>query len=206
MTEKYVPTLDDIAKDALKARTNVLTDDGKYSNARRNVLEKEWTEEIRSNVITELPFTVPDNILQKLRDLAFVADYKSYYELNLCDIQQGDARDWITQTFSPFEEIQTFAFLKLAKNSYIMPHADPNRYVNIYIPLYPLGDDYTPLEIYYNNKIYGIPYNTNKVYAWNTRILHGVMNKGAYERYNLQMSIYYPYSEWYEKYKEIINV
>lgn len=205
MTEKYVPTLDDIAKDALKARTNVLTDDGKYSNARRNVLEKEWTEEIRSNVITELPFTVPDDILQKLRDLAFVADYKSYYELKLCDIQQGDARDWIMQTFSPFEEIQTFAFLKLAKNSHVMPHADPNRYVNIYIPLYPLGDDYAPLEIYYNNKIYGIPCNTNKVYAWNTRILHGVMNKGDYERYNLQMSIYFPYTEWYEKYKDIIN-
>lgn len=203
--EKYVPVIDELAKQALNAQSNILTDDGKYANSRCHILEDEWTEEIKSNVICELPFTIPEEVLAELRELAFAADYKSYYELNLCDIPDTPAANWIRKTFAPFEEIQTFAFMKLVAKGVIPPHADPNRHVNIYIPLYPDGEAYAPLEIYYDNKIYGIPTNTSKVYAWNTRLLHGVMNHRGGERYNLQMSIYFPYQEWYKKYKDLIN-
>jgi hypothetical protein len=62
------------------------------------------------------------------------------------------------------------------------------------------------LEIYYNNKIYGIPKNTKKVYIWNTRILHAVINNCEYDRYNLQLSVYIPYTDFYQKYKDVIDV
>ena len=203
--EKYKPTIDDNAKLAIKAHSNTLTDNDKTQLERANVIEQIWDDDIKSNVICELPITVPEEILLKLRELALKADYKSYFELNLCDLQEGDVKDWIVDTFLPYEEIQTYAFLKLEKHAYIWPHFDPNRHVNIYIPLIPEDTLYAPLEIYYKNKIYGIPVNTNKVYAWNTKMLHGVFNQNL-DRYNLQMSIYIPYQEFYKKYRDIIDV
>lgn len=205
--EKYIPKIDDLAKAALEARTNELTDDGVYSNHRRNLIipEAEWTEEINSNVIASLPIEIEDDLRAQLIQVAKRTDYKSYYELNLSDLLDSDCLNRIVSKFGAFEEIQTYAFLKLEKGANIWPHSDPNRHVNIYIPLYPEGNDYQPLEIYYNNKIYGIPKNTNKVYAWNTRILHGVINNCEYDRYNLQLSIYIPYVDFFQKYKDIID-
>ena len=82
MTEKYVPTLDDIAKDALKARTNVLTDDGKYSNARRNVLEKEWTEDFvdQINFVNIPRMTIKRRYENKGIDLLKLIKDISYYK------------------------------------------------------------------------------------------------------------------------------
>jgi|TARA_R110002153_G_scaffold139193_2_gene289829 hypothetical protein len=206
--DKYVPKIDDIAKAALNARTNELTDDGAYSNHRRNLIvsESNWDENICSNVISTLPFEIEEDLRQELIQTAKNTNYKSYYELNLSDLDDKDCLKRIVDKFKVFEEIQTYAFLKLNKGTNVWPHADPNRYVNIYIPLYPEGQDYQPLEIYYNNKIYGISKNTKKVYVWNTRILHAVINNCEYDRYNLQLSLYIPYQEFYEKYKDIINV
>jgi len=206
--DKYVPKIDDIAKAALNARTNELTDDGAYSNHRRNLIvsESNWDENICSNVISTLPFEIEEDLRQELIQTAKNTNYKSYYELNLSDLDDKDCLKRIVDKFKVFEEIQTYAFLKLNKGTNVWPHADPNRYVNIYIPLYPEGRDYQPLEIYYNNKIYGISKNTKKVYVWNTRILHAVINNCEYDRYNLQLSLYIPYQEFYEKYKDIINV
>lgn len=206
--EKYIPKIDDLAKAALNARANELSDDGVYSTHRRNVIvpENKWDQDVKQNVITTLPITIEDDLRQELIIIAQQTDYKSYYELNLSDLSKPDVLNRIVEKFAAFEEIQTYAFLKLEKGANVWPHADPNRYVNIYIPLYPEDEDYQPLEIYYNNKIYGIPKNTKKVYAWNTRILHGVINKCPYDRYNLQLSIYIPYTEFYQKYKGIIDV
>lgn len=208
MIEKYIPKIDDIAKAALNARTNELTDDGAYSNHRRNLIvpETHWNEEILSNVIASLPIEIEDDLRKQLIQAAKNTNYKSYYELNLSDLDDKDCLTRILEKFKHFEEIQTYAFLKLEKGANVWPHTDPNRHVNIYIPLYPEDEDYQPLEIYYNNKIYGIPKNTNKVYVWNTRILHAVINNCEYDRYNLQLSLYIPYKDFYEKYKDIINV
>ena len=205
--EKYIPKIDDLAKAALEARTNKLTDDGIYSNHRRNLIvpEVEWTEEINSNVIASLPIEIEDDLREQLIQIAKRTDYKSYYELNLSDLSDSDCLNRIISKFGAFEEIQTYAFLKLEKGANVWPHADPNRHVNIYIPLYPEDEDYQPLEIYYNNKIYGIPKNTKKVYVWNTRILHAVINNCEYDRYNLQLSLYIPYTEFYAKYRNIIH-
>ena len=206
--EKYIPKIDDIAKASLEAKDNELSDDGIYSNHRRNLIvpESEWTEEINSNVISTLPIEIEDDLRQNLIEIAKRTNYKSYYRLNISDLSDSECLNRIIDKFKAFEEIQIYAFLKLEKGSNIWPHADPNRHVNIYIPLYPEGEDYQPLEIYYNNKIYGIPKNTKKVYVWNTRILHGVINDSAYDRYNLQLSLYIPYTDFYKKYKDIINV
>jgi hypothetical protein len=205
--EKYIPKIDDFAKKALNARSNELSDDGVYATHRRNVIvpEEEWNEEIKSNVITTLPIVIEPDLRNKLIDLAHHTKYKSYYELNLSDLEDNETLKTIIDKFSIFEEIQTYAFLKLEKGSNVWPHADPNRYVNIYIPLYPENEEYQPLEIYYNNRIYGIARNTNKVYIWNTRILHAVINNCPHDRYNLQLSVYIPYTEFYKKYKDIIN-
>lgn len=205
--EKYIPKIDDFAKAALNARTNELTDNGAYANHRRNLIvpEDQWDEEIRENVITTLPIEIEDDLREELIKIAQQTEYKSYYELNLSDISNQAILNRVVEKFSMFEEIQNYAFLKLKKGSNVWPHGDPNRHVNIYIPLYPAGNDYQPLEIYYNNKIYGIPVNTKKVYIWNTRILHAVINNCEYDRYNLQLSVYIPYTEFYKKYKEIIN-
>jgi len=204
--EKYIPKIDNFAKKALDARSNELTDDGVYSTHRRNVIvpECDWDEDVRANVISTLPITIENDLREKLIKIANSTEYKSYYELNLSDLEDTDVLQSIIKKFSIFEEIQTYAFLKLDKGANVWPHADPNRYVNIYIPLYPEDEDYQPLEIYYNNKIYGIPKNTKKVYIWNTRILHAVINNCPYDRYNLQLSVYIPYTDFYKKYKDVI--
>jgi hypothetical protein len=204
--EKYIPKIDDFAKKALNARSNELTDDGVYSTHRRNVIvpEYDWDEDTRSNIISTLPITIEDDLRQQLIDIAQKTEYKTYYELNLSDLSDTYCLTKIIEKFSVFEEIQTYAFLKLEKGANVWPHSDPNRYVNIYIPLYPEDEDYQPLEIYHNNKIYGIPKNTKKVYIWNTRILHAVINNCPYDRYNLQLSVYIPYTDFYKKYKDVI--
>lgn len=206
--EKYIPKIDDLAKQALNIRSNELTDDGVHSLHRRNVIvpESQWDNEIRSTVISTLPILIEDDLRQNLIDIAMNTDYKSYYELNFSDLVDSVCLNKILEKFSMFEEIQSYAFLKMLKGSHIYPHSDPNRHVNIYIPLYPEGEDYQPLEIYYNNKIYGIPKNTRKVYVWNTRILHSVINNCEYDRYNLQLSLYIPFKDFYKKYEDIIYV
>jgi hypothetical protein len=206
--EKYIPKIDDLAKAALNARSNELSDDGVYSTHRRNVIvpEDNWNQDVKANVISTLPITIEDDLREELIKIAQQTAYKSYYELNLSDLSKPDVLNRIVKKFSMFEEIQTYAFLKLDKGANVWPHGDPNRHVNIYIPLYPEGEDYQPLEIYYNNKIYGIPKNTKKVYIWNTRILHAVINNCEYDRYNLQLSVYIPYTDFYQKYKDVINV
>ena len=206
--EKYIPKIDDLAKAALNARSNELSDDGVYSTHRRNVIvpEDNWNQDVKANVISTLPITIEDDLREELIKIAQQTAYKSYYELNLSDLSKPDVLNRIVKKFSMFEEIQTYAFLKLDKGANVWPHGDPNRHVNIYIPLYPEGEDYQPLEIYYNNKIYGIPKNTKKVYIWNTRILHAVINNCEYDRYNLQLSVYIPYTDFYQKYKDVIDV
>lgn len=184
-----------------------LKDDGVYSHHRRNVIvpEQDWDLHIRQNVITHLPILIEQELRNQLVDLATNSCYETYYNLNMFSIDNTAAAIEIKKHFSMFEEVNSCTLLKLEKGANIWPHSDPNRHVNIYIPLYPEGNDYQPLEIYYNNKIYGIPKNTNKVYAWNTRILHGVINNCEYDRYNLQLSIYIPYVEFFQKYKDLID-
>jgi hypothetical protein len=202
--KKYTPEI----KNFKNKNTNKLLDDGVYSTHRRNLIlpEDNWNEDVKANVISTLPITIEDDLREELIKIAKQTEYKSYYELNLSDLSNPDILNRIIEKFSMFEEIQTYAFLKLDKGANVWPHGDPNRYVNIYIPLYPEGEDYQPLEIYYNNKIYGISKNTKKVYIWNTRILHAVINNCEYDRYNLQLSVYIPYTEFYQKYKDIIDV
>jgi hypothetical protein len=197
-----------LQKIALTSQSKEFTDDGVYSTHRRNIIvpESDWDDDIRSNVITTLPIIIEDDLRYQLIELAKQADYNSYYKLNFSNLSNNPVLNRIIKKFSMFNEIQTYAFLKLNKGANIWPHGDPNRHVNIYIPLYPNDLDYQPLEIYYNNKIYGIPKNTKKVYIWNTRILHGVINNCDHDRFNLQLSVYIPYTEFYQKYKDFINV
>jgi len=205
--EKYTPKISDSAKKLLNSESNILVDNGLYKDHRRNLIEPEytWNEDVCANVISALPFEIEDDLRHQLIQIAKNTNYKSYYELNLSDLSDSNCLNRIVEKFKVFEEIQTYAFLKLEKGANVWPHADPNRHVNIYIPLYPEGEDYQPLEIYYKNKIYGIPKNTKKVYVWNTRILHAVINNCEYDRYNLQLSLYIPYTDFYTKYRNIIN-
>lgn len=196
-----------MAKYTPNVNGKTLKDDGVYSHHRRNVIvpEQNWDLHIRQNVITYLPIVIGQELRKKLIDLAINSSYDLYYDLNMLNIDNTELAKEIKTSFSKFEEINSITLLKLEKGANVWPHSDPNRHVNIYIPLYPDGDNYQPLEIYYNNKIYGIPKNTNKVYAWNTRILHGVINNCQYDRYNLQLSIYIPYVDFFQKYKDVID-
>ena len=99
--DKYVPKIDDIAKAALNARTNELTDDGAYSNHRRNLIvsESNWDENICSNVISTLPFEIEEDLRQELIQTAKNTNYKSYYELNLSDLDDKDCLKRIVDKF-----------------------------------------------------------------------------------------------------------
>ena len=195
--ERYIPNL---------KNGKTLKDDGVYSQARSNVIvpESDWTNEIKENVITDISLTLSDDLRKEIVDIAKNVDYKRYYDLEMYDLNDSIVAK-LKKVFGIFEEINSFTILRLSKNSNIWPHADPNRSVNIYVPLYPKGAYYAPLEIYHNNKIYGVKENTNKTYIWNTQKLHCVINNTEYDRYNLQMSVYIPYKEFYMKYKDLIN-
>lgn len=93
-----------------------------------------------------------------------------------------------------FTEIWMF---QLESDANLLPHKDAAGTCRIYIPIWPLGIDYSRLELYHNNQIYYL-YNMISpppMYLFNSMAIHGVYNEGYPKRWNMQISTDLTYDE-----------
>lgn len=103
-------------------------------------------------------------------------------------------------------DVSNWFIMSQSGRTQVYPHNDPVRKCSVYMPLLPKGDDYTPLEIFYQNEQYGIPENNDPtVYVWNPQVKHAVYQFGQ-PRYNVQMTMKIAYQEFFEKYKELFDI
>lgn len=104
------------------------------------------------------------------------------------------------------DDVSNWFIMSQSGKNHVYPHNDPVRKCSVYIPLLPKGDDYTPLEIFYQDEQYGIPMNNvPTVYVWNPQVKHAVYQFGQ-RRYNVQMTMKITYQEFFEKYKDLIDI
>lgn len=79
----------------------------------------------------------------------------------------------------------------------LIPHKDGGGGCRLYIPIHPVGMQYSRLEMYYDNDIYYV-YNLDnppKVCLFSQEVPHAVFNHGYPQRYNLQIATDLSYKE-----------
>ena len=168
----------------------------------------DWSYDIKVNAICKLQIDIEEDIWNELSDLVTQLDYENFYNsLRVCDWPICDATNKLKDKFKIFEsDIERYVIVGQYGNNHVYPHMDPVRSTTVYIPLLPRGEDYTPLELYYNNTIVGTPPNDNPcAYAWNTKIPHSVFQFGK-DRYNAQITFNLPYREFFWKYMSSFDV
>jgi hypothetical protein len=91
-----------------------------------------------------------------------------------------------------FQEILMFSF---ESDEGLIPHKDGGGGCRIYIPIHPIGKDYSRLEMYYNNDLYYVYHydEVPKVYLFSQEVPHAIFNQGYPKRYNLQISCKHDY-------------
>lgn len=95
------------------------------------------------------------------------------------------------------KHFDSILFLKFNSNQGFMPHKDGGGGCRIYIPISPIGIEYSRLELYYANHIYYV-YNDGpkpKISLFSQEVPHGIFNQGYPDRYNLQISSKLSYKE-----------
>lgn len=127
--------------------------------------------------------------LKNQNGLAIVGNIHSGENKFLDDIKTmlGDAADIFTS-------VLMFSF---ETDESLIPHKDGGGGCRLYIPVHPVGMDYSRLELYYNSHIYYVYHleNPAKVYLFSQEVPHAVFNHGYPKRYNLQITSKLPYKE-----------
>ena len=142
-------------------------------------------------------------VYEELCDVAESIDYLPFYDvLNVAFWPDVQVMNDVMEMFRPFADvIERGVFMRIDPGVTVYPHADPVRGTSIYMPLRPYGHDYAPLEVYWGSEGYGLPtHDSATLWAWNTKAIHAVFNTRDVPRYNMQLSISVPYSEFYERY------
>lgn len=165
-----------------------------------------YTDHITNNLIAELDIFVSEKDKAELLELAKNAKYETYYSV----LHMSNAEHYpIVQKFmKKFEFLKDHIFgcifLKFNPHEMIKPHADPIRYTSIYFPLF--ENDYSPLEIYFEDKKYGVTKNDNQsFYIWDAKKIHAVFNNNN-TRYNFQFLVSLPYHKVLDSAKKEIGI
>lgn len=200
-----------------------MSEDNRYlfrdNNRRKWIVSnpKEWTLDIKSNVICELNVKIENELWDELINLSQTVNYLDIEnKLRMYFWAKNEILPKLKEKFKPFEEdIIEWLFISQDGTKDIRPHSDhwnhhdssKSRSSCFYIPLSPKGDDYVPLELYYGENVYGIPPNDKpKVYMWNCKLLHAVFtNEKNIPRYNIQISLKKSYQEIFKKYKNFFK-
>jgi len=202
-------------KDKIKKVQLVLTEEEKQIHTPR-MTRREWLKcnattwptSLKENAICKLKIDIDNELWNELYDIAQTLEYADVHKvLNICFWPECNATEMLKEKFAVFnEDIDKYLVLRNRPLEFVYPHRDPVRSTSIYLPLGPKGDDYAPLEIYYDNMEYGLPVNSHPaVYAWNTKCTHAVFNTNQF-RYNIQVSINLSYQEVFLKYNEIFDI
>lgn len=176
---------------------------------RRNYIKakpEQWNIDFKMNCMCALKFNIPDvrkEIYEEIKDWKF----RHYSIVNVNEWPNCESIEIIKPFFDEFNDVSRN---KLIFYNYpdetLVPHIDPIRGLVVYMPIWPLGNDYAPMELYYKNEIYGIPENNKpKIYVFNAQNLHAVFNN-EFHRYNMQLSIDMTYQEAVKKYKHLLDL
>ena len=175
---------------------------------RKWTIHEDWPFDIKCNVISKLKIDIERDLWNELSDLVLKLNYEDFYNsLRICDWPVCEATNKLKDKFKIFEnDIERYTIVGQYANNHVYPHIDPVRSTIIYIPLLPRGEDYTPLELYYNNTIIGTPSNDKPcAYVWNTKIPHSVFQFGK-DRYNAQITLNLSYGEFFRKHIAMFDV
>tara|TARA_B110000858_G_C17759833_1_gene453956 strand:+ start:424 stop:1026 length:603 start_codon:yes stop_codon:yes gene_type:complete len=81
-------------------------------------------------------------------------------------------------------------------NTEIRAHIDIQREAMIYLPIYPVKENYMPMMFYYDNQEICLDnYDIGQVYLCNLKICHRVCNSTDLTRFNFQITLNKPYEE-----------
>ena len=159
--------------------------------------------EFKSHLACKMNVEFPQKLINDIMLVVKDRRYVSTGGLNVSDLPK-ELHDRVSDTFSMFQEdVYATSIMMIKSNTNMYTHLDPVRNTSVYLQMSPIGEDYTPIELYANTRMYCIPlHNTPTVYGWNTKIPHAVFNKSKFDRYNLQLSSKMKYEEFFKKYKE----
>ena len=106
----------------------------------------------------------------------------------------NDIKELLGSAAEHFNDALMFSF---DTDQSLIPHKDGGGGCRIYIPIHPVGMDYSRLELYYNSHIYYVYHleNPPKAYLFSQEVPHAVFNHGYPKRYNLQISSNLSYKE-----------
>jgi len=189
----------------------------KFNSVRRDWLitdMSKWDYEFKSNVICKMKIDIEYDLWEEITEIVKKLDYNYVYGfIKIAFWPTCEAAEKLKQKFKPFEEdIEKFVIIAQDGDKHVVPHCDPTRQCSFYIPLWPRGESYAPLELYHNGKGYGIPPNDSPiVYGYNTAMMHSVIVDRLTEnrpRYNIQASIKMDitYQQIFQKYKDFFDV
>ena len=167
-----------------------------------------WPLSVKQNAICPTNIQIEYDLWCELSEIAQKLEYSDIHSvLNICFWPTCEATDRLKEKILIFQDdIDKYIVLRNRPNEIVYPHKDPVRGTSIYLPLLPIGKEYKPLEIYWDNNEYGIPPNDiPRIWLWNTKATHAVFNNEFY-RYNIQASINLPYHEVFQKYKNVFDL
>lgn len=105
-----------------------------------------------------------------------------------------ELKDMLGSASEYFSDALMFSF---DSDQSLIPHKDGGGGCRLYIPIHPVGMDYSRLELYYNSDIYYVYHleSPAKVYLFSQEVPHAVFNHGYPKRYNLQITSNLSYKE-----------
>jgi hypothetical protein len=168
---------------------------------------QEWDKDVLDNVICPLTFPVTAKMQTDAYDVIKDLEFIQYSIINYASWPDSLPLNTIVPFFEHFADIARNPIICYnSPKEIVYPHHDVARGTSIYFPIWPSGNDYAPMEIYWNDKVFGLPPNNPPcMYAFNTQLLHAMFNNSFY-RYNIQISIDMPYQEVKEKYNDVFKI
>jgi len=106
------------------------------------------------------------------------------------------ATEEIYQILKPIEDhLGAVLMFSFESDEGLIPHKDGGGGCRIYIPIHPIGEEYSRLEMYYNNDIYYVYHYEDppKMYLFSQEVPHAIFNQGYPKRYNLQIQCKHDY-------------
>ena len=184
----------------------------------------DWSSEIKENVTCTFKDGVLDLSMEERVSLyhdckrvkdGFLSDdlYKSYTTI-IYNVFNGwpetvafsKIREFLLHIDSSDYDKKSFMIFCNDPCDSMKTHCEKEIQSSIYIPVWPMGDDYASIDLYYKNQIIGVTGNHDlKVYLWNSQTLHSVFNN-EHERFNVQLRLTIPYKEMVNKYRHLLDI
>lgn len=162
----------------------------------------ECSDDIKKTVMCKLKFQISEHLISQIQKAVPHLNYNEIGELKVTHFPKDNIFNEINKILNVFDDdVYARSVMRVDAKNNLLTHIDPIRKTSVYIPIYPNGDEYSPLEVYAHNQMYTTSIDRPAVYAWNTKIPHAVFNiRSNKDRYNLQLGSMLPYEQFFKKY------